>query len=101
MGMLTIDMMKRRWPNGNQHIPGLIEGIVASCPAVLDRYGISKFVKPALVLAHAMGQFSEECGCGLEMIESLNYTATRLRQVWPSHFTPTMARRWALNEKMI
>jgi len=99
--MLTLEMLHRRWPSGNQHIPGLIEGIVASAPAVLERYSLDKATNPALVLAHAMGQFSEECGCGLEMIESLNYTAQRLREIFPSHFTPTMAQRWAHNEKMI
>ncbi len=99
--MLTIEMMRHRWPNGNQHIPNLTEGIVASASGVLDRYGIAKLANPALVLAHAMGQFSEECGCGLEMIESLNYTAVRLRQVFPTHFTPSMAQRWAHNQKMI
>jgi putative chitinase len=99
--MLSLDMMKRRWPHGNQHIPGLIEGIGASAPAVIERYELAKSGKLALVLAHAMGQFSEECGCGLEMTESLNYTATRLRQIFPTHFTPSMAERWAHNEKMI
>jgi putative chitinase len=99
--MLSIDMFKRRWPHGNQHIPGLIEGIVASAPAVIERYELAKGDKLALVLAHAMGQFSEECGCGLEMIESLNYTAIRLRQIFPTHFTPSMAERWAHNEKTI
>lgn len=99
--MLSLDMMKRRWPHGNQHIPGLIEGIVASAPAVIERYGLDKRPKPALVLAHAMGQFSEECGGGLEMIENLNYSAERLRQVFPTHFTPSMAERWAHNPKVI
>jgi len=97
--MLTLEMMRRRWPHGDQHVPGLIEGIVTSATGVLDRYGI--LAKPALVLAHAMGQFSEECGCGLEMIESLNYTAARLRQIFPTHFTASMAARWAHNQKMI
>lgn len=95
--MLTIEIMRRRWVNGNQHIPNLIEGIVDSAPSVLDRYEI----KSALVLAHAMGQFSEECGCGLEMIESLNYSVQRLRQIFPTHFTLSMAQRWEHNEKMI
>jgi putative chitinase len=99
--MISLDMMKNRWPHGNQHIPGLIEGIVASAPAVIERYELGKGGKLALVLAHAMGQFSEECGCGLEMIESLNYTAERLRVIFPAHFTPTMAQRWAHNERMI
>jgi putative chitinase len=99
--MLTLDMMRRRWPEGNQHISGLIEGIVASAPAVIERYELAKAGKLALILAHIMGQFGEECGCGLEMIESLNYTAIRLRQIFPTHFTPSMAERWAHNEKMI
>jgi putative chitinase len=99
--VLTLEMMRRRWPHGNQHIPGLIEGIVTSAPAVIERYGLAKSGKLALVLAHAMGQFSEECGCGLEMIESLNYTAARLREIFPTHFTPSMAERWAHNERMI
>jgi putative chitinase len=99
--MLTLEMFKRRWPHGDQHVPGLTEGIVASAPDVIERYGLDKNGKLALVLAHAMGQFSEECGCGLEMIESLNYSAQRLRQVFPTHFTPSMAERWAHNQKMI
>lgn len=98
---LTLEIFHHRWPQGNQHIPGLIEGIVASAPAVIERYELAKGGKLALVLAHAMGQFSEECGCGLEMIESLNYTAQRLREIFPTHFTPAMAQRWAHNERMI
>jgi putative chitinase len=95
--MLTIEIMRRRWPNGNQHIPGLIEGIVTTSDEVFPKYGL---VTP-MTVAHAMAQFSEECGCGLEMLESLNYTAIRLRQVFPTHFTPSMAVRWAHNQQMI
>ena len=101
MTELTLAAMQHRWPHGNQHIPGLLEGIVASAPGVLDRYGILKCPKPALILAHMMGQFSEECGCGLEMIESLNYTAENLLLTFPRHFTPSMAQRWAHNQRMI
>jgi putative chitinase len=99
--MLTLQIISKLWPHGDQHIPGLMAGIVASASEVLDRYGISKLANPRLVLAHMMGQFSEECGQGLEMIESLNYTAARLREVFPTHFTPSMAQRWAHNERMI
>jgi putative chitinase len=95
---LSLETMHRRWPNGDQHIPGLIEGIVASAPAVFEKYGIAD--KP-MAVAHFMAQASEECGQGLEMIESLNYTAARLRIIFPKHFTPSMAQRWAHNEKMI
>ena len=99
--MLTLEMFARRWPHSDQHVPGLAAGIVASAPGVLERYGIMVTPKPALIVAHMMGQFSEECGEGLEMIESLNYTAERLREIFPTHFTPSMAQRWAHNQRMI
>jgi putative chitinase len=95
--MLTIEIMQRRWPHGDQHIPGLLEGIVAAAPAVFAKYGL---LSPLLV-AHAMAQFSEECGQGLEMIENMNYSAERLLQVFPTHFTPAMAQRSAHNPEVI
>lgn len=95
--MLTLEMMQRRWPNGNQHIPGLLEGIVAAAPTIFTKYGLSS----PLVVAHAMAQFSEECGQGLEMIENMNYSAQRLLQVFPTHFTPAMAERWEHNPEVI
>lgn len=95
--MLTLDMMKRRWPQGNQHVAGLLEGVVAMAPAVFPKYGVDT----PMAVAHFMAQASEECGQGLEMIESLNYTVQRLLEIFPSHFTPSMARRWAHNQKMI
>ena len=95
--MLTLETMQRRWPNGDQHIPGLLEGIVETAPAVFATYGLSS----PLLVAHAMAQFSEECGQGLEMIENLNYSANRLLEVFPSHFTPAMAERWAHNPEVI
>lgn len=94
---LTIEIMKHRWPHGNQHIPGLIEGIANSSSAVFNKYGLDT----ALVVAHAMAQFSEECGEGLEMIENMNYSAQRLRQVFPTHFTQSMAQRAAHHPQMI
>lgn len=89
--------MRRRWPHGDQHVAGLVEGIVAAAPAVFAKYGLDS----PLVVAHAMAQFSEECGQGLEMIENMNYTAQRLREVFPTHFTPAMAARAAHNPRMI
>ena len=94
---LTIDIMRRRWPAGDQHVPGLIEGIVASAPVVFPKYGVTS----PLAIAHFMAQASEECGQGLEMIENMNYSAERLLEVFPSHFTPTMAARAAHNPRMI
>jgi putative chitinase len=95
--MLTLEMMQRRWPHGDQHVPGLVEGIVAAAPAVLPRYS----AEAPLAIAHAMAQFSEECGEGLEMVENMNYSALRLREIFPTHFTSTMARRYAHNPQMI
>jgi putative chitinase len=94
---LTLDIMQKRWPHGNQHIPGLREGIVNASDAVFKKYGLNS----ELIIAHAMAQFSEECGEGLEMIENMNYSEQRLRQVFPTHFTPSMAHRWAHNPRMI
>jgi putative chitinase len=94
---LTLEIMRRRWPQGNQHVPGLIEGIVQSSEAVFQKYGLTT----SLVIVHAMAQFSEETGQGLEMVESMRYSASRLLEVFPTHFTPAMARRWAYNERMI
>jgi putative chitinase len=97
MADLTLDIMHRRWPDGDQHIPGLIEGILASAPVVFPKYGVTS----RLAIAHFMAQASEECGQGLEMIENMNYSAERLLEVFPSHFTPTMAARAAHNPRMI
>ncbi len=95
--MLTLEMMKARWPRGNQHVPGLLEGIVSAAPTVFKEYGLTT----PLLVAHAMGQFSEECGQGLEMQENLNYSAQMLVKVFPSHFTPSMAQHWAHNPEAI
>lgn len=85
MTELTIDIMRRRWPHGDQHIPGLIEGIVASAPVVSSKYGAAT---SPLAIAHFMAQASEECGQGLEMIENMNYSAERLLEVFPRHLLP-------------
>jgi putative chitinase len=95
--LLTLDMMQRRWPNGDQHIPGLLEGLVATAPAIFAKYGLTS----PLVVAHAMAQFSEECGQGLEMLENMNYSIQGLLDTFPSHFTPAMAERWAHNPQVI
>lgn len=80
------DALNRLWPNGDQKIPGLRAGIIASAPRVFSLYGISS----PLVLAHLMAQISHECGAGHDVVENLNYTAKRMMDVWPSRF-PTLA----------
>ncbi len=80
--MLSPEIMHAMWPNGDNRVPGLLEGIVAAAPAVFAKYGLNS----DLVIAHAMAQFSQECGAGTEMVENINYTAKRACQVWPSRF---------------
>jgi putative chitinase len=95
--ILTVAILHKLWPHGDQHIPGLMEGMVASAPTVFAKYGLTN----ALIVAHAMGQFSEECGAGLEMVENLNYSAQGLLKTWPTHFTASMAQKYAHNPRMI
>ena len=75
------------WPHGDDKVPGLIEGTIATAPAVFAKYAFLS----DLIVCHAMAQFSEECDAGLEMMENMNYSAARLLQVFPSHFTQSMA----------
>src|SRR3981189_3474443 len=86
MADLTLDIMQQQWPHGDQHVPGLVEGLVAAAPTVFAKYGLTT----PLTVAHAMAQFSHECGAGLEMVENLNYRAEQLRSQWPSPFTADM-----------
>jgi putative chitinase len=95
--LLSAAVLQKLWPHGDQHIPGLIEGIAATAPAVFEKYGITTPLTVAMMFA----QFSEECGAGLEMQENMNYTAQRLREVFPTHFTVSLAARAAHNPQMI
>ena len=95
--MLTLENMQHQWPHGDQHVPGLLEGIASTSAAVFAKYGLTT----PLVAAHAMAQFSEECGAGLEFQENMNYSAQRLLQVFPTHFTATLAAKAAHNPEMI
>ena len=95
--MITIDMLRRLWPNGNSKVPGLIEGIAAAAPTVFPKYGLDS----DLVVAHAMAQFSHECGAGLEMVENLSYSAERLPEVWPKHFNSSNAGNYAHNPQKL
>ncbi|MDB5599871.1 MAG: putative glycohydrolase [Xanthobacteraceae bacterium] len=80
--MLSLDLMQRMWPHGNSKVPGLVEGIAASAATVFPKYGLTS----DLLIAHAMAQFSHECGAGSEMTENIRYTARRACAVWPSRF---------------
>src|SRR5712664_2238733 len=80
--MLTLSMLKKNWPKATAK---LVQGM-AKTAGVLERLGINT----PLRMAHFMGQISQECGRGTEMVESLNYTAARMMKVFPKRF-PTLA----------
>jgi putative chitinase len=76
---LTPDLLDRLWP----HAPhSLVDGMARTSAAVFAKYGLATAVE----LADFMAQGSEETGGGWEIEEDLNYSAARLRQVWPSRF---------------
>jgi putative chitinase len=81
------EALTRLWPKGDEKIPGLRAGMMASAPRVFAKYGI---VTP-LQVAHVMAQFSHECGAGHEVVENLNYKSGQLRSQWPTHFTAAQA----------
>jgi putative chitinase len=80
--MLTLEILQQMWPHGDTKVPGLLEGIAAAAPTVFPQYGLNS----DLLIAHAMAQFSHECGAGLEMTENIRYSAARACVVWPSRF---------------
>lgn len=79
--------LKQLWPHGDAKVPGLIAGTIAAAPVVFVKYGLIS----RRAIAHAMAQFSEECNAGAEMAEDMNYSAARLLEVFPSHFTHAQA----------
>ncbi len=95
--LLPAAVLRKLWPNGDQHVPGLLEGIIAAAAIVFPKYGVTT----SLVVAHAMAQFSEESGAGLEMVENDNFTEAQLLKLFPSHFTGSMAERLQHNPRMI
>jgi putative chitinase len=95
--MLTIDIMRVMWPHGNAKIPGLVEGIASAAPTVFPKYGLTS----DLVVAHAMAQFSHECGAGNEVVENLNYSAQGLIDTWPSRFNASNAGAFAHDQQKI
>lgn len=80
--MAFINALYNLWPNGDQKVRGLRDGIAKSAPAVFAKYGVDS----VLVVAHIMAQASHECGAGRDMEENLYYSARRMCQVWPTRF---------------
>lgn len=85
--MAFINALYNLWPNGDQHVVGLRDGIAIAAPKVFAQFGLDS----VLVVAHAMAQFSHECGAGHDMEENLNYTAQRMTEVWPSRYRSIQA----------
>jgi putative chitinase len=83
--MTFVNVLFNLWPNGDQKVPGLRDGIAATAQSVFAKYGISS----PLLIAHVMAQISHECGAGHDVIENMNYTAIRMTQVWPTRFHST------------
>jgi predicted chitinase len=77
----------RLWPHGDAVVKGLRGGMIAAAGSVFAKYGCGQ----PIVICHAMAQFSEETGCGLELAENMNYSAGRLLVVFPTHFNPNEA----------
>lgn len=80
--MAFINSLYNLWPNGDEKITGLRDGIAMSAESVFAKYGIDS----PLLVAHVMAQISHECGTGHDVVENLNYTAERIVEVWPSRF---------------
>ncbi len=75
--------LARLWPG----CPApLREGIIATAPAVFEKYGFTP-----LVIAHFMAQISHECGAGRETVENLNYSPEGIVKTWPSRFASIAA----------
>lgn len=86
--MAFINVLYNLWPNGDQKVAGLRDGIAKSAPDVFKHFGMEN----ALVVAHFMAQASHECGAGHDMEENMQgYTAQRICQVWPSRFRSVAA----------
>ena len=96
--MLTLQNLSNQWPHAEFHNPGLIEGIANSASDVFGRYGVTS----DLVIAHLMAQISVETGGGVALMENLSaYTAVRLVQIFPTHFTAATAGQYAGNAQMV
>jgi len=80
--MFTEAMLRSLWPHGDVKVPGLVKGIADAAPTVFPKYGLTSDI----VVAHAMAQFSHECGAGNDMVENIHYSPARAVQVWPSRF---------------
>ena len=85
------------WPHGDSRIPGLRAAMIAQAPALFEEFGLTTSV----AIANMMGEFTEECGGGIEVEEDLNYRAAQLHSQWPSHFSIELALELQHNPRAI
>jgi putative chitinase len=70
--------------------PDVLRSLGVAASVHLDKYGI---VASKERLADFLAQTSNETGGYTKFQENLNYSAQRMLQVWPSHFTPEVAAK--------
>lgn len=93
---ITVDLLRRF--AGPQARAPVLDGIVATAPVVLSKYGITT----PLRMAHFFAQIAHESGGFRIVEENLNYSATRLQQVWPNRFPDAAtAQRYARNPQAL
>lgn len=71
------DVLGRHWPRADR---ALLDGIARSWPDASAKYEVNTSMR----MAHFWAQVSHECGAGTEIIENMNYSADRIRAVWPT-----------------
>lgn len=76
---LSEDLLTQLWPHAAH---SLIGGAAATSEAVFEKFGLNTMDE----IADFVAQGSEETGGCTAIEENLNYSPTRLMQVWPSRF---------------
>ena len=71
--------------------------VIAELPSVIETFGF----KTPKRLAHFLSQCGHESAGFAQVRENTNYSAERLQQVWPSRYTPELARTHARSPEMI
>ena len=92
-----VSALRHLWPHSDLRIPGLRAAMVAQAPALFEEFGLGT----AVAIANMMGEFTEECGGGIEVEEDLNYRAAQLHSQWPSHFSIELALELQHNPRAI
>lgn len=85
--MLPASALAALWPEAQRQNQGLVDAICRSSDAVFTAGGLLS----GLAIAHAMTQFSQECGAGIQLVENLNYSAAALLATWPARFDAARA----------